>query len=234
MKLPPQHAPVGGICRDELAFGFLADVLEQHQGQAELDELARIELLHRDGQALLIRRGEWEWVVTVEDGQLEGYLQGPDLDPDAPQEYLAKLPLWVNELRRWSRREAGTLLQALIAAAWRPDAATDRQQILVVDDEPIFLEGLHRLLRRRHDVTTTTSPQAGLMLARLQSYDRVFVDALMPEMDGIQWQETLARTHPHLRERTVLMTACERILALGHPRTLAKPFGYRDLAPFLA
>ena len=229
MTFPPEHAPPGGVGRDDLALQLLRAAVE---ARAEIDRVAEIELVHRDGSALLVERGPLEWVVTVVDGRLEGFLQGEELTDKQAQEYEAALPTSVAELTSWSRRQAATLVQALLAASWTPEAA-DKKSVLVIDDEPIFLEGLERLLRRRFDVTATTSPKGALMLARLRPFDRIFVDARMPEMDGLEWQHTLGVTHPHLTERTVLMTACERVLALELPRVLRKPFGYPELQAYL-
>jgi signal transduction histidine kinase len=63
-----------------------------------------------------------------------------------------------------------------------------RPRILCVDDEPLVLKSLADILRRRYDVTTAGSGEAGLhALADNGSFDVVVSDFLMPGMSGAEF-----------------------------------------------
>lgn len=60
--------------------------------------------------------------------------------------------------------------------------------VLAVDDEPPALEDLARMLRasaRVDDVETAASGQEAILKASCLSYDAIFLDVRMPELDGL-------------------------------------------------
>ena len=67
--------------------------------------------------------------------------------------------------------------------------------ILLVDDEPNILKALARTLKH-YSVTTASSGEEALDLARIQPFDIVFSDYRMPEMDGIQFLENFMLIQP--------------------------------------
>lgn len=59
-------------------------------------------------------------------------------------------------------------------------------KILLVDDEPNVLSALSRLLKQ-YQITTATSGEDALMLAKDQSFNVVISDYRMPGIDGIEF-----------------------------------------------
>lgn len=60
-------------------------------------------------------------------------------------------------------------------------------RILIVDDDPDMGWGLENILRPAgYAVTTTTSGTEALELATGNSYDMVFIDAKLPDLDGLE------------------------------------------------
>lgn len=80
-------------------------------------------------------------------------------------------------------------------------------RVLVVDDEPDFLETVVKRLQRRgiHAAGVDTGKQA-LQLLEDEAYDVVVLDVLMPGMDGIE-------TLKHLKKRKPFV---EVIILTGH------------------
>lgn len=61
------------------------------------------------------------------------------------------------------------------------------KRILIIDDEPSYLEMMKTILTRRgYDVETTPSPLEGLSLLKSKSVDLVLLDLVMPEKDGFE------------------------------------------------
>ncbi len=70
-------------------------------------------------------------------------------------------------------------------------AGTTRSKILVVDDEPIILDVLARLLQPHYDVLAAPSGERALeIVERVRTPDLILLDVMMPDMDGY---EVLAR-----------------------------------------
>lgn len=67
-------------------------------------------------------------------------------------------------------------------------------RVLVIDDEPGFLQMLHVVLSRAgYHTTTVTSAEEALALLDRQSYDLVLCDLKMPGMDGLGFLKELKR-----------------------------------------
>lgn len=61
------------------------------------------------------------------------------------------------------------------------------EAVLLVDDEPEFLEALAERMRVRGlEVTTTTSTSDALNMAEKGTYDVIVMDLMMPEMKGLE------------------------------------------------
>jgi two-component system NtrC family sensor kinase len=84
-------------------------------------------------------------------------------------------------------------VQALLATAPRDAtilnpgrAELRRPKVLAIDDSPTYLEYLQQgLVQDGYAITTATSGTAGLERLRLEPFDCVVVDLIMPEPDGI-------------------------------------------------
>jgi DNA-binding NtrC family response regulator len=62
-----------------------------------------------------------------------------------------------------------------------------REKVLLVDDEPDFLEAMAARMRVRGlEVTTTTSTVDALSIAENEIFDVIVMDLMMPEMEGLE------------------------------------------------
>jgi DNA-binding NarL/FixJ family response regulator len=80
-----------------------------------------------------------------------------------------------------------------VARAWR---------LLVVDDDPTFLDAARRLLGQHARLTIVAvgaSGEEALRLARQANPDAVLLDVRMPAMDGFETAERLRAEHAGLR-----------------------------------
>jgi HD-like signal output (HDOD) protein len=108
-------------------------------------------------------------------------------------------------------------------------------RILLVDDEPLVVGALQRMLRRlRPDsrVAAVTSGPAALHLLEAEPFDLVITDLDLPEMDGFSILERVRDRHPQVTR--LVLSGCEdpavrlRTVTVAH-RFLAKPCEIRDL-----
>lgn len=101
----------------------------------------------------------------------------------------------VQEVRGWEKignyAETKKKLQESAAAYTESFQAPDAK-ILVIDDTPINLTVMKGLLREtRVQIDTAESGMVALEKARSQKYDVIFVDHMMPKMDGLQFIKNL-------------------------------------------
>jgi two-component system response regulator AtoC len=115
------------------------------------------------------------------------------------------------------------------------DSATEKERILIVDDEPSMRKYLHTLLEvDGFDVSTVASGSDALeAVGRGAKPDFVILDVLMPEMDGL---ETLRRMMQVDRGLNVIMLSCSNevskvveAIRLGAHDYLTKPFEKPEL-----
>jgi two-component system NtrC family sensor kinase len=117
------------------------------------------------------------------------------------------------------------------AAGGRTKGRPRVQRVLVADDEPVILDLMVDLLGERgYRVDTATTGREALAKLSAGRYDAVVVDLRMPEMDGIQLYQEMARHAPALRARVVFATgdtveeSTRRFLAATGQPVLTKPF----------
>lgn len=112
-------------------------------------------------------------------------------------------------------------------------------RLLLVDDEPMVVDVLARLLRRRgYQVDTALDGAEALRLARARTYDWIISDVRMPNMDGpafIRALDLAANGGP----RVVFVTgfsdfSLSDAQALGVVAVLEKPAQVRDLLDLIA
>jgi two-component system, cell cycle response regulator DivK len=78
-------------------------------------------------------------------------------------------------------------------------------KLLLVDDDPVLLNLLGRLLRRAgHDVTEAASGEECLVLAARERFDVIVTDVMMPGLDGYELTRRL-RADPATREVLILV-----------------------------
>lgn len=94
--------------------------------------------------------------------------------------------------------------------------------LLLVDDDPVLLDLIARLLRRAgHTVTTANNATEGLALAHNQIVDVIITDVMMPDMDGYDFTKHLRAQLPSAQTRILIFTARLQ----GPDQTLAREAG---------
>ena len=78
-----------------------------------------------------------------------------------------------------------------------------RLRVLLIDDEPLVLRSLRRMLAEHMIDTAQSGSEALAQLQRNQNYDLIFCDLMMPEMDGTVVHAEIERRMPQLLERLV-------------------------------
>jgi signal transduction histidine kinase/CheY-like chemotaxis protein len=124
--------------------------------------------------------------------------------------------------------------------ALRP-ASGDRPRVLVIDDEPLVVASLYRLLSRKFDVVPHTSPRQALAVLRAgERFDAVLCDVMMPELGGPAFHAEVARLRPALARQMVFLTggaftedARAFLAGIENPRLL-KPFEATELVAALS
>lgn len=88
-----------------------------------------------------------------------------------------------------------------------PHAA--RGRVLIIDDDPLLLASVARLIQRDHDVVLSADPRQAraLLLAEGTSFDVVLCDVTMPHVDGQRLFLDVVASVPSLAPRFVFMTA---------------------------
>jgi CheY-like chemotaxis protein len=109
-------------------------------------------------------------------------------------------------------------------------------QILIVDDEPDLCWVLESVLRPAgYGVTTTTSGAEALKVAG-DTYTVAFVDAKLPDMDGLELAGAIRRRSPHTaiilisgyfypEDRAISQGLADNLIA----DFVAKPFALEDI-----
>ena len=109
--------------------------------------------------------------------------------------------------------------------------------ILVIDDEPYILRSLSYLLQREgYAVETASSGEEGLNRVRNLHPPLVFLDIMMPHMNGYEVCEQV-KQDPNLDGTYVIMLSAkgqqidrERGLLCGADEYMTKPFSPREVA----
>lgn len=80
-------------------------------------------------------------------------------------------------------------------------------RVLLVDDEPLLVQVLTRLLSEVHAVDASTSAKDALgRLLRSEPYDVIFCDVSMPGMSGVDFYDEVSRRSPAQARRIVFIT----------------------------
>ena len=129
-----------------------------------------------------------------------------------------------------SKRAAKSVTQPSSASIQR------RGRVLVIDDEPLVLSALQRVLGPQHDVTGTTSAAQALELLRSGAhFDLILCDMMMPQMTGMDFYDALSEAMPEKTGRVVFLTggaftaAARAFLERVPNLCMDKPFDARQL-----
>jgi signal transduction histidine kinase/ActR/RegA family two-component response regulator len=95
--------------------------------------------------------------------------------------------------------------RATIAGPTSPARADHARRILIVDDDPLVLSSLRRILQGDL-VTVARNGAHALDLLRRNAFDVILCDLMMPEMTGMELYARLESEAPHLRRRVLFMT----------------------------
>jgi PAS domain S-box-containing protein len=115
-------------------------------------------------------------------------------------------------------------------------AAGARGRILVIDDEPVILSAIRRIIEREHDVVVSSDPREALK--RLESgevFDIVFCDLMMPHLGGDQLYARVREANPSMAERFIFITGgapaprVQAFLDEVQNERIEKPFGVQSL-----
>ena len=75
-----------------------------------------------------------------------------------------------------------------------------KERVLLVDDEPEFLEIMAERMRARDmEVVTSSSAAEAFSLIATDSFDAVVMDFMMPEMDGIEALKAIKEKRPEMQ-----------------------------------
>jgi two-component system alkaline phosphatase synthesis response regulator PhoP len=113
----------------------------------------------------------------------------------------------------------------------------EHSRILLVDDEPYILRSLSYLLTREgYAVTTASNGEEGLARVREARPRLVFLDIMMPRMNGYEVCEQI-KQDPATADTYVIMLSAkgqqidrERGLLGGADEYMTKPFSPREVA----
>ena len=118
-----------------------------------------------------------------------------------------------------------------------PSATSHQPRILVVDDEPDVCWALENILcPAGYAVTTTTRGAEALELLARQPYAVAFVDAKLPDLDGLELAAMIRQRSPrtavvlisgyYYREDPIVMEGLAKNLYVGF---LSKPFHLNEV-----
>jgi CheY-like chemotaxis protein len=114
--------------------------------------------------------------------------------------------------------------------------AERRGRVLAIDDEPIILRTITRVLEKEHEVTALEDSRKALELLRSgATFDVIFCDLMMPDLPGNQLYAQVKAARPELAERFVFVsggvTQPEMVQFLEDipNERLEKPFSVQNL-----
>jgi PAS domain S-box-containing protein len=129
--------------------------------------------------------------------------------------------------------------EPVAAPAAKPDQAprpTQRLRVMVVDDEPLVIEMLERILRREYDVVAVSCGRDALdQVDSGKWFDAIVSDVMMPNMTGLELLEELVERAPDQAKRLIFLSGgvftqeTRRRLAELGTLQLEKPISTKDL-----
>jgi CheY-like chemotaxis protein len=157
---------------------------------------------------------------------------------DVVQGYLFSAPLRATELSNFIRQHK-RLVGPVATPSWNVErvAEANGRHVLVVDDDAAIRILVQKMLERaRFNVDTARDGMEAISKIRENHYVAVFLDIMMPRLDGFGVIDYLKRETPELLKNVVVMTAIspaalQRVASEPVARILPKPF---DVAQIIA
>src|SRR3989339_1490227 len=111
------------------------------------------------------------------------------------------------------------------------------KKVMVVDDDPIMHRLFQRMLEKEYEVKTASSGFEAIELFKKETFDVVFLDVMMPQMDGVETLKNLKAIRP---ETTVVMMTGFTVddkdkesMDLGAYEYIYKPFALSEIQAIL-
>ena len=114
----------------------------------------------------------------------------------------------------------------------------EKKRILLVDDEPMMLQTLKRLLmdfRKEWDIQTTENPFTARDMLKSEPFDAAVIDVMMPGINGLELLEELQKDSFAQKVQYIILTGLgdkdlkRKALDIGATDLLNKPVGREDL-----
>lgn len=118
-----------------------------------------------------------------------------------------------------------------------PQEVFGSPRIMIVDDNQLIIDLLHRLLDERFEIDHATRPSTALQKIRRQEYDLILLDLILPEMDGLELFRAIKQIRPD--QRVILTTGydsdprVQQALGEGALNWIQKPFKFEALEEML-
>jgi CheY-like chemotaxis protein len=139
-----------------------------------------------------------------------------------------------------NNRQAGSdepISPAADAKTPTPTEVFGLHRILIVDDNQLIIDLIHRLLDERYEIDHSTRPSQALGKIRRTRYDLILIDLMLPEMDGLELFRAIKQTRPD--QRVILTTGYDsdprvgQALEEGALNWIQKPFKFEALEQML-
>ncbi len=117
----------------------------------------------------------------------------------------------------------------------------DPLRILIADDDPVIQKTMAKLLKKiGFQADVVDNGLEAVHALQKQSYDVVFMDVQMPQMDGLQAARAIRDLCPYRCIRIIAVTGCTRkgdkemCLQAGMDDYIPKPARYEDVLASLS
>ena len=110
-----------------------------------------------------------------------------------------------------------------------------KPKIMVVDDNKSMLNYLNEILHHTYNCTLISNTETAIEKLKLESYDLIISDLIMPSIDGYEFKTQINAIHEHETTPFIIITGDTKIdtkikgFTFGINEFLTKPFDEREL-----